>query len=313
MSIQYFLTKLLIRLTGIKKINSLPPDKLIPFVRLLNRRYPFRLPKDDDFDYADEAVDVDTTGRGTRRFHCLAIRHKKDDGTKKEGAILHLYGGGMLLAPPRRFIDYARKMAARTGKDVWFPYYPLCTYFSPVDSIDMISKIHKKMAAEYQDMSWYGYSAGGALALLLGAYRNTLPEKDRDQMPQRAVLISPGGLPDNKAEWDEMQSLGTRDIMIAPKLLSSLKEIIDGTESDLPAYMISRDDIDITGFPETWIYYGTDEILSAKAPAYTRLFERSRIPCHLKMAPGMAHCYCVVDSFPEARQDYDEIINILRT
>jgi len=33
---------------------------------------------------------------------------------------------------------------------------------------------------------------------------------------------------------------------------------------------------------------------------------------HLKMAPGMPHCYCTTVFFPEAKADYEETMQILR-
>ncbi len=319
MSLQLFITKLLVRLSGSKRITGLPKDKLLKQVHRRNRRNRFFIPKDGRFLYRDitvRVVDLDGVAENRRmpvsakknseEFHCLAICHKN----KAKRAILCVYGGGLLLAPLRMFIGFAKKMAANTGADVWFPYYPLCDEYTIRDSVRMLQEVYDAMCREYGDVRWYGYSSGGALLLLLGAYLNE--NKKPLPMPGKMVLISPGGIPSTEEEWEEMQSLNSKDIMLSAQYMKTIQPLLSHGNTTVPQWMQSCDGADFSGLPETWIYYGTSEVLSAKASAYDEMLTKAGVKHHLKMAEDMPHCYCATVFFPEAKEDYEETMRILR-
>jgi acetyl esterase/lipase len=253
-----------------------------------------------------EELDGITEENRSGDFHCLAICHRENP----KQAVLCVYGGGLLLAPPRMFVGFAKKMAANTGADVWFPYYPLCDEYTIRDSVRMLYEVYAKMCREYEDVRWYGYSSGGALLLLLGAYlndnRNPLP------MPEKLVLISPGGVPATDEEWEKMQSLNGKDIMLSAQYMKTIQPLLSHGNKTVPRWMQSCDGADFSDFPETWIYYGTSEVLSAKAEAYDEMLTKAGVKHHLKMAKDMPHCYCATVFFPEARADYEETMRILR-
>ena len=214
------------------------------------------------------------------------------------------------MAPPRMFVGFAKKMAANTGADVWFPYYPLCDEYTIRDSVRMLQQVYAAMCREYADVRWYGYSSGGALLLLLGAYlnenNNPLP------MPEKLILISPGGVPSTEEEWEKMQSLNSKDIMLSAQYMRTIQPLLSHGKTTIPQWMQSCDGADFSGFPETWIYYGTSEVLSAKAATYDEMLTKAGVKHHLKMAKDMPHCYCTTVFFPEASEDYEETMRILR-
>ena len=315
MSIQLVITKLLVRLSGSKRITGLPKDKMLKQIRRRNKLNRFFIPKDGEFIYRDEKVrvmDLDGAAGNDRQpvpseeFHCLAIRHKN----KAKRSVLCVYGGGLLLAPPPMFVGFAKKMAANTGADVWFPYYPLCDEYTIRDSVRMLQQVYDAMCREYEDVRWYGYSSGGALLLLLGAYLN---ENNKPlPMPEKLVLISPGGIPSTEEEWEKMQSLNSKDIMLSSQYMKTIQPLLSHGNTTIPKWMQSCEGADFSGFPETWIYYGTSEVLSVKAAAYDEMLKKAGVKHHLKMAKDMPHCYCATVFFPEAREDYEETMRILR-
>ena len=346
MSIQFVITKLLVRLSGSKRITGLPKDKMLKQIRRRNKLNRFFIPGDSKFIYRDVKVHIDGldgTGpallRGTMQnashemqdrgpdkkgqikadikdavfvrnnsadFHCLTIGHKE----KPKRAVLCVYGGGLLLSPPRMFVGFAKKMADNTGADVWFPYYPLCDEYTIRDSVRMLYEVYADMCREYQDVRWYGYSSGGALLLLLGAYLNEI--KSPLPMPEKLVLISPGGIPSTEEEWEKMQSLNGKDIMLSAQYMKTIQPLLSHGNPTIPQWLQSCDGADFSNFPETWIYYGTSEVLSAKAAAYDEMLAKAGVRHHLKMAKDMPHCYCTAVFFPEAREDYEETMRILR-
>ena len=311
MSIQFIITKLLVRLSGSKRITGLPKDKMLKQIRRRNKLNRFYIPKDGTFIYRDVKVrveDLDGVSEGGQSadFHCLAICHRE----KPKRAVLYVYGGGLLLSPPRMFVGFAKKMAANTGADVWFPYYPLCDEYTIRDSVRMLYEVYAAMCREYKDVRWYGYSSGGALLLLLGAYLN---ENSKPlPMPEKLVLISPGGIPSTEEEWEQMQSLNSKDVMLSAQYMKTIQPLLSHGNATIPQWMQSCEGADLSGFPETWIYYGTSEVLSAKAAAYDEMLTKAGVRHHLKMAKDMPHCYCTTVFFPEAREDYEETMRILR-
>ena len=326
MSIQFIITKLLVRLSGSKRITGLPREKMLKQIRRRNKLNHFFVPDDGMFIYRDVKVHLDNVdgaafpvgktkqdnrgpakeNRLSAEFHCLAICHKD----KPKRAVLCVYGGGLLLSPPRMFVGFAKKMAANTGADVWFPYYPLCDEYTIRDSVRMLYEVYAAMCREYDGVRWYGYSSGGALLLLLGAYLNEI--KSTLPMPEKLVLISPGGIPSTDEEWEKMQSLNGKDIMLSAQYLKTIQPLLSHGKATVPRWMQSCEGADFSNLPETWIYYGTSEVLSAKAAAYDKMLTGAGVLHHLKMAPGMPHCYCTTVFFPEARADYEETMQILR-
>lgn len=247
----------------------------------------------------------------TATFHCLVISHKPQaDRRKKRRGILCIYGGGMLLSPPRMFVGFAKDMAKETGLDVWFPYYPLCDRYTIRDSVHMVNKVYEAMCREYEEVCWYGYSSGGALLLLLGAYLNEIKSPLLPKV-KKMILISPGGVPINEEEWQEMQGRDNLDFMLSARYLQTIQPLLKQGCKDIPAWMQTCQDADLSGLPETWIYYGTDEVLFAKAKFYDEILTKAGVLHHIKIAPGMPHCYCVTVFFPEAQDDYNETMRIL--
>ena len=109
-----------------------------------------------------------------------------------------------------------------------------------------------------------------------------------------------------------MQSLNGKDIMLSAQYMKTIQPLLSHGNATVPRWMQSCEGADFSGFPETWIYYGTSEVLSAKAASYDKMLTNAGVRHHLKMAPGMPHCYCTTVFFPEARADYEETMQILR-
>lgn len=82
MSIQFIITKLLVRLSGSKRITGLPRDKMLKQIRSRNKLNRFFIPGDGKFAYRDVKVQVEdldgiTEENRSGDFHCLAICHRE--------------------------------------------------------------------------------------------------------------------------------------------------------------------------------------------------------------------------------------------
>lgn len=300
MSISYTLFKTAVKLLGIKKMTSLPEEELIRKSRQMQGKAPFRIPKDDaHFTYRDYI--------SLEKFHTVQICPAKTSGNR---AVLYLYGGGMMIPPAKRYFEYAKQMASLTGRDVWFAYYPLCADYTMLDAVLMVQDVYQKMLAFYapDHIAFYGFSSGAGLLANLLMYNQTvsapLPK------PELFVGIAPGGCPENEEVYQKMLALNDRDIEVDAHYMPAMRSIMTKGQ-DVPEYMITGEGGDYTGFPETWLYYGSEEILSAKAESYRKNLDAAGIRNHIVIREGMCHCYCIAKKFPEAAEDYDAIITLL--
>ena len=299
MSISYSIFKTAVKLMGIKKMTSLPEEELIRKSRHMQEKSPFRMPKDDShFTYRDHVYQG--------KFHTVQICP-----VNASGAVLYLYGGGMMTPPAKRYFEYAKQMAALTERDVWFVYYPLCADYTMLDAVLMVHDVYGKMLTSYEPehIAFYGFSSGAGLLANLLMYNQTVPVPL--PKPELFVGIAPGGCPENEKVYQEMLALNDRDIEVDAHYMPAMRSIMTKGQ-DVPEYMITGEGGDYKGFPETWLFYGGEEILSAKAESYRKNLDAAGIPNHIVIREGMCHCYCIAKKFPEAAEDYDAIIALLK-
>lgn len=299
MSIRFHILKLIIQLAGVKKRLSLPQDKLLADARKQNSSRCFKIPKRKNLRYTDQII--------LNSHHCLKIETQQ---VPSKRALLFLFGGGHIIAPNDGDVKTAEKMGTASGRDVWFPYYPLCIDGTIKASFEMIYATYREMLREYapENIAVLGFSSGGALALGLCAHNNEqaapLP------MPGLMIVSSPGSVPASEEEINKMQELNKHDILVDISFMTTIRSIMEhGTT--VPEYMISGTKGNFTNFPMTHFYYGSDEILSAEAPYFAKAYEAYNAPCQIHIGRGMCHCYPALTLFPEGKQAQEEMIELL--
>lgn len=104
----------------------------------MNRKRQFRMPKDTKARYADRMI-LDC--------HCLTMETQLQRSNR---ALLFLFGGGMLLGADNGDVNAARDIGRRSGRDVWLPYYPLCTGHSMLEATQMVYETYRQMLLEYE-------------------------------------------------------------------------------------------------------------------------------------------------------------------
>ena len=300
MSIRYKLASAALRAAGTKKLFALPEEELLEKVRGMNRRRQFQMPKDHKAVYGDRLI--------LGQYHCLTIQLGQKR-TKK--AILYLFGGGMIVGPDQGDIKTARDFAVRSGSDCWFPYYPLCTDHCITETYERVLQCYREMAECYgaEHISLVGFSSGGALAVGLPLHLNALNRPTG--MPRQVIAVSPGSIPSSQKERAEMQALNSRDVMVDAAFMETDRKIMTKGQP-VPVYMLSGPKGDFTGLPPVHFYYGGDEVLSVVAESFADACKAANVPYTMTIAPGMCHCYAMVEWFPEGRQAREEIIGLLR-
>ena len=124
------------RLSGVKKLYSLPEDELLKAIEKANRGRGFFLPADHKAYYEKKMIGD---------FPCLIVRAAE---TPAKRAILFCFGGGMVIGPDKGDAAVLRKLCFGTDSDVWFPMYPLCTEHCITESYAMAFECYYREAKE---------------------------------------------------------------------------------------------------------------------------------------------------------------------
>lgn len=290
-----------VKFSGIKKLYSLPEDEFLQKVKKMNRNRGFFIPKDHRAHYEDELI--------FGKYHCLKVM--PDTAPAKRG-ILCFYGGGMILDSDRGDIAVAAKLANQTGCDVWFPYYPLCIEHDIRENIEMGFECYRKMIESYGagNVSAFGFSSGGMLALAMGLYNNTLSEKL--PMPRHIVAVSPGEVPSDAAESKRMEALNGTDYMVDFAFMTKVEKFMRHDKDDIPDWMIHPSMGDYSDFPKIHFYYSSNEVLYGARENFEAACKKYGVEYEMNVRDGMFHCYCMLPYFKEAKEDFAQIADLLK-
>ena len=288
------------KLSGAKKSFALPEDKLLKEIEKQNRSRGVFTPTDHKAYY--ETITVNG-------FPCLIVRNAPQPS---ERAILYFFGGGMVIGPDKGDLPVMRKLARETGCDVWFPFYPLCTEHCITETYAMVYECYRRMIALYGggNVSTCGFSSGGALALGIAAHNNA--QSEPLPQPRHIVAVSPGEVPWNDEERARMEALNEKDVAIDVAFMVKVEKFMRHRQENVPDYMISGSRGDFTGVGDIHFFYSADEVLYGALPDFTAACERADVPHTAFARPGMVHCYCMLPMFPEAKEDFAKIVDILK-
>ena len=288
------------KLSGAKKSFALPEDKLLKEIEKQNRSRGVFTPTDHKAYY--ETITVNG-------FPCLIVRNAPQPS---ERAILYFFGGGMVIGPDKGDLPVMRKLARETGCDVWFPFYPLCTEHCITETYAMVYECYRRMIALYGggNVSTCGFSSGGALALGIAAHNNA--QSEPLPQPRHIVAVSPGEVPWNDEERARMEALNEKDVAIDVAFMVKVEKFMRHRQENVPDYMISGSRGDFTGVGDIHFFYSADEVLYGALPDFTAACERANVPHTAFARPGMVHCYCMLPMFPEAKEDFAKIVDILK-
>ena len=312
MSLTYKIASTIVRLLGVKKMFLKNKEDMLAYARKENAKVVFDLKK------ARERAERKNYLLFEREVMGYRLLSYQKDQMPDDEAVFYLFGGGMITQPDKLDFSLAERIMEKTGKDVWFLFYPLCSEDVKVDkTYDVCFETYRLMIETYkaENISVLGFSSGACLSLGIFLHNNALGRPL--PMPGKIISVSPGGIPDlsrdeNKEIWEKVNALNHKDIMIDPTYLKTAREIAKG-DADLPEYMLDGTVGDFTNFPKTYFYYGENECLYAYADEFKKAMEKYHAPYEIIVGKGMCHCYPLVRFFREGREAQDEIIELLKS
>ena len=302
-NILYALTKIIVTKMNIKQSLVGTKDEVLARAAKTNRKRSFQIiPSDDKVHYTDHLIG--------EKYHCVETDIRT---TRQKGAILFVFGGGMILGSDKGDVGLCRKIAQTTERDVWFPYYPLCHEHDMLENVRMIFECYTKMLRFYdpENIIFLGFSSGGALILDLITYINERNDSGENiPMPGLLIPVSPGSVPVNDKERERIRRLDKKDIMIPASYMELAREIMC-CGHDVPEKYLATAHGDFRNAPVTHFYYGSHETLYAFAPSYAASYKKAGADCTFHVGKGMHHCYALQYFIPGCKPAFDEIMGLI--
>ncbi len=205
----------------------------------------------------------------------------------KKYVILYCHGGGYMTGSCRYARSITNKLASSTSMDVLsFDYRLAPEHPYPAALEDALKVWDYLMYLGYgaRDIIVAGDSAGGNLALTL-----TLKLKEQGRLLPRGILLF--------SPWTDLTCSGKShstkvsvDPILTPEYLAeAIKAYAEGEDLDNP--LISPVFADFTGFPQTYIQVGTNEILRSDSLKLDKQMLKYRVPVRLEEYKGMWHVF----------------------
>ena len=299
----YKLTKALVKAANLKKSMEGTKEEVLANAAAANaKNRHFVMPADNKAHYTDHIM--------LGAYHCVEIN---SEAQRQKKAVLFVFGGGMILGSDAGDIGLSRKIGARTGRDVWFPYYPLCHEHDMLENVEMLFACYQKMLEYYdgKDIVFLGFSSGAALMLDLITYINEQNDSGAAiPMPGLLIPVSPGSVPVTDREKELLHKYAARDIMLPESYMYLAREIMC-CGHDVPEKYLATAQGDFRNAPEAHFYYGSAEALYAFAPSYAESFRKAGVPCTIHVGKGMHHCYAIQYFIPGCKPAFEEIMDLI--
>lgn len=160
MSLIYKISAGIVRLLGVKKF-LMNKDEILEYARGENAKLVF------DFDKAMKRAkrkNYYIFDRDVMGYRIISYQKMK---TIQWGNSLS-FGGGMITQPDKLDFSLAERIMKRTGKDVWFLFYPLCSEDVKVDTTYEVSfEAYRLMTETYraENISVLGFSSGACISI----------------------------------------------------------------------------------------------------------------------------------------------------
>jgi acetyl esterase/lipase len=300
-TLSYRLVEALVRLSGLKRVFA--ADEQTMRARLA-RDAPRRRP---------------TIPRGIRRQSLKGtvtldnrpcyILGDKDSGARE--AVLFLHGGGQIIEASFIHWSAAARLMRQTQAEICMAAYPLAPFATYVQAAGFCFDCYKRMLEDHSPrrITLLGDSAGAALAASLCH----MSKRENRPMPGRLILVSPGEMVNLRPEvMAEMERIGRTDPMLAVSGTLGLAAIL-GLSPEEEAIFRNPFTSDVSGFPPTDLFCGTNEIFYALLPYISKNFQRRGVSLDIHKGEGMMHIWPYLPIARESRAALLEIANIIQT
>lgn len=291
-SITYYLTILVLRLKGIKKLFSEDP---VNYLKV--RKEDIYTPKKKQF----KAFEVSNTT--ILDTEVTKIKSKKNS---KE-LLLFVHGGAFISGPAQHHWDSIHEMLKQTNYNGWMCNYPK----APENKISEISQnidaLYEQALKEYSpnQITLIGDSVGATLIIAL-IQRLILKEQNT---PKQLILVTP--VMDASMSNPDIEKYDRIDPMLSRRgILSSKKMCVEN--NDLNDERISPINGSFNGFPKTFFFAGENDIMYPDQLLAIDKMKNSVLEFKVIKGEGMPHIWPLLPVMKEARFALNQIIDLLK-
>jgi acetyl esterase/lipase len=290
-SFTYYLTLLVIKIKGIKRIFSQDPiDYLV-------------LRKDD---VLEPTGNLRKSGKVSNfRLGQSRITEIKGDKPSKN-LLLFIHGGAFISGPARHHWDFIEKISKSTDYTIWLCDYPK----APEHTIHLINEnidlVYKASLENFKpsNVVLMGDSVGGTLALTL-IQRLILSNQP---LPSKVILVSP--VLDASFENPEIDKVDKADPMLSKKGVLSAKKMCSGG-LDLKSKELSPLFGNFHNFPPTYLFLAENDITYPDQRIFCKKLGDQGIEHMITVGKGMPHIWPLLPVMEESRIALKQIVRIL--
>ena len=216
-----------------------------------------------------------------------------------ENVILYIHGGAWVFQINSAHVAFCDDLATRLNAKVYMPLYPLAPQATGEETYAMIESLYKEILKEGKTVYVMGDSAGGNLSLGL---MYTIKAEGLI-WPEKVVLMA--GVADMTFTNEELPAVNETDPELDLYGLIKYAELWAGQEhlSD-PKY--SAVYADVTGYPDTMIVQGTNDILCPDNLILYQHMKDAGVDVTLVQGEGLWHVFAVYP-IPEREEVLDLI------
>jgi len=201
-----------------------------------------------------------------------------------ENLVLYIHGGAWAFEISEEHIQFCDKLATRLNAKVYMPLYPLAPEADSEETYAMIESLYKELAGQGKKVIIMGDSAGGniALGLMYAIKEQNLPK------PEKMILIAPCS--DMTLSNDAIQELNQTDPELEQYGCSRCAVLWAG-EENLKSPKYSALFADVTGYPDTLLFQGTNDILCPDNLILYQNLKNAGVTVTLVKGEGLWHVF----------------------
>jgi acetyl esterase/lipase len=223
-----------------------------------------------------------------------------------DGLILYLHGGGYIGTSPQMYASFTARLCHETNCAVFVADYRLAPEFpfpAGVEDADAVMCEFQARGVATERVIVAGDSGGGGLAnslLLVG------PDLMHSKPPAGLLLFSPEV--DLLLDEPSVSDNASRDILPWNIPTAAYLHGVDPNSAKVDA-----DDADLSGFPPTFVAWGSDEMFRDPIRRFVVMLDNDGVEYHAHEAAGMFHVFPIVMPWAEASQRvYREAADFVR-
>ncbi|MDO6743226.1 alpha/beta hydrolase [Tenacibaculum soleae] len=290
-SITYYITLLVLKLKGIKKMFSAEP---IDYKKI--RKENVCHPKTSSFK-GNEICSFKV-----KKTTITEIKSKQPT----DKIVLFIHGGAFISGPAKHHWDTLRTIAKQTNLTIWMCNYPKAPEHKITEISNNIDAVYQQALKKYkgEQIILIGDSVGGTLVTSL----TQRLIQNNDELPNKILLISP--VMDATMSNKKIAIVDKKDQMLSQKGVLSAKKMCVGNV-DLKNEIISPLNGSFNQFPKTILFLAENDITYPDQQLAVQKMKKSNVEVEVVFGDKMPHIWPLLPVMKEAKKALSELIKRL--